>query len=147
MTIDQERYEKKLSQHIDKYSARLMSNTKWFKLFNALCNQPELGIESLVVDIFGPKPSWIDLSSAEKFHQNFNSTGIKDILSGGPLKFKEIRWVEFHLVRSKNNILKNKNGERVISDQNLSKIKEIFMSLGKLEIEEDEDMIKLYGYK
>ncbi|HEY8928623.1 MAG TPA: hypothetical protein VIM55_05510 [Mucilaginibacter sp.] len=147
MTIDQERYEKKLSRQINTFSSRLMSNAKWLKLFKVLCDQPELAVEGYAIDIFNLKPWWIDLSSTEKFDQNFNSTGIKDVLPGGPLKFKEIRWIEFHLVRSKSNILKNRNGERVVSDQNLNKIKGIFSSLGEFEIEESEDMIKLYGYK
>jgi len=128
MPIDLEKYLKKEEQVMRSFSASLMSNSKWLKLFKLIFENSEYIPKYTLIDIFDEYPRIVDNDNSEPFDKIYHSTGIKDVIIGGPCSFKTIKRIEFDLKQSED--FENK-----------------LSSIGKFVFERGENHIKIYGYK
>lgn len=147
MTIDTEKYQKQLNQKIATFSGKFMNDTKWTKLFNALCGKSDLIKKCLIKDIWDEKLREITIPNHNKYSETFNQKGFKDVMISGPSEFKEIEQLVF---------LKNWTTERKMGFQNLEphkfeqdieKIKIIVDQIEKFETEIDSEKLILYAYR
>lgn len=87
-------YQRKLHAKLSKFSGSFMNNVKWRKLFRFLSSE-DLSIKKVeVISIWRDSNSGLDYLDPQQlinFDLIFDEHGIKDVLIGGPLPFKEIR--------------------------------------------------------
>lgn len=108
-----------------------MNNTKWIKLFRFLSNGG-LKIKKIeVISIWRDSHSsldYLDPKQLPNFDLLFNEHGIRDVLIGGPLSFKEIKAIK-------------------IESENVHKLIKGISHLGRFDFENEDDVITIYGYK
>jgi hypothetical protein len=147
MTIDKEKYEKRLAFKLDKFSGKFMSNAKWTKLFEILSKNKETINKCLEKSIWDDLLREIHIPPTEEFAETFHDTGFKDNGSNQPSNFKEIEWIEFP---SKWTISKQMRGQALEPhkyEQDIIKIKNEIDRIGQLETELDNEKLIVYGYK
>lgn len=118
-----------------------MNNSKWLKLFRILAKDNVRVKKCIVTDIFN-HPGELELPTIETFDATFSKTGIKDVMSGGPLLFKEI----LHLELPSHWLMKKETAE-MCDYQGLDFLEQKIRQIGKLSIERDETSLKIFGYK
>lgn len=129
MAIDQEKVERVRNNRINEFSAHLMNNSKWLKLFKALSVIHEKIDNCFIVDIYRITPFRLEIPSIKDFNSTFHQSGIRDVLIGGPMGFKEIRLIE------------------ICSQDYLMEIKVLLSNLSQFEVEDIEGGLMVYGYK
>ncbi len=147
MTINPNKYHQRLEKKIESFSARLMSDTKWTKVFKTLSQHSDLINKCLIKDIWNDVLREIHIPSLESYTETFHNSGIKDVMTGGPSVFKEIEWVEFPSNWVIARQMRNEKLEPHKYSQDILKIKECLLTVGQLEIEMETDKLILYGYK
>ena len=138
---------KKLDRKINTYSGKFMSNSKWLKLVKALSANHKIVNKCFIVCLNHDRPQKLLIPPIEKFYDTYNNNGIKDVIVGGPILFKEIKWVEFPAAWSNKRKMREQILEPLYFTQNLDLIQQLIESIGELNIERDEHYLKIYGYK
>ena len=122
-----------------------MNNNKWLKLFRALYAQHAIPKECFVVSVWDDLPRRLDVHG---FTKTFHETGIYDgYVSGGPVSFKEIRWIEFPGAWQVKRMMRDQTLEPMLLFQDLDEIEAAILGIGQLEISKDDKSLKIYGYK
>lgn len=136
MALDLGKFELKRERKIGEFSGRLMSDSKWTKLFKTLSSICVKTTLCKLTDIYDGNSNVIELPTTDEFDSVFDGNGIKDVLQGGPLLFKEIKWIEFPVYYP------NK-----AYNENIDQIEIEINKIGRFEIERDQNALKIYGYK
>ncbi len=147
MTINTNKYEQRLEKKIDSFSARLMSDAKWTKVFKTLSQHSDLIKKCFIKDIWDDVLREIHIPSLEGYAETFHDSGIKDVMTGGPSVFKQIEWVEFPSNWVVRRQMRNEELESHKYSQDIFTIKECLLTVGQFEIEMETDKLILYGYK
>ena len=122
-----------------------MNNNKWLKLFGALYNHHTIPKECFVVSVWDDLPRKLDFY---EFAKTFHETGLYDGgVSGGPVSFKEIRWIEFPGAWQVKRMMRDQTLEPMLLFQDLDEIEAAILGIGQLEISKDDNSLKIYGYK
>lgn len=129
------------------FPAHFMSNTKWLKVFIILSRQAEMIHTCLMKTIWDDRLREIPLPTFENFDQTFHDSGIKDVLIGGPLSFKEIEWLEFPAEQTRSGQIRHEESESFKHTQDILSINEWLIQSGQLEIELTPTKLIVYGYK
>lgn len=146
--MDTNRYIRLQKRRINEFSGGFMNNTKWFKLFKTLSENSAIIAKCSIVNIYNDVPRTIEIPTQEDFFIMYDEKGIKDDPSaGGPMLFKEIRWIEFPATWSIQRTMRDEVLQPLVFDQNLDLIENILLKTGELEIERDEICLKIYGYR
>ncbi|ASV05702.1 hypothetical protein B2G47_06155 [Leptospira interrogans serovar Canicola] len=95
MNLEVDKYQTKLKNKINQFSTQFMSNTKWTKFFRILSINRDIIKNCFIKDVWKDGVYKINIPPIQEFSHNFYDKGIRDVLTGGPLLFKEIHWVEF----------------------------------------------------
>jgi len=143
MTIDQDKNERRFNRKVSEFSGHFMSNSKWLKLFKVISlHYPQIR-RCLIVDIYHDESFEIIIPSADQFDTVFYAKGIKDVLMGGPMLFKEIRWIEIPENWPEDVYTQFRNAPA----QNLSNLEQEINGIGEFVIERGENSLKVFGYK
>jgi hypothetical protein len=146
--MDTDRYLRLQERKIKEFSGRFMNNTKWFKLFKTLSENSEVIKKCSIINIYDDVSRTIEIPTQEEFFIVYDEKGIKDEpTAGGPMLFKEIRWIEFPATWSIQRTMRDEVLQPLVFDQNLDLIENILVKTGELEIEQDEICLKVYGYR
>ena len=130
-------FENKLNKRIATLD-RMMNNTKWYKLFDALKNNNimNIKIKFLLDDSNGIILN--DLDIYEKGFEYYHKEGAKENeIFYGTSAYKEIEWIK---------IFENTEAEN-INKMGTKEIEKIINDIGKFEYQRDMDEIIIYGYK
>lgn len=124
-----------------------MNNSKWRKVFRALSENYSMVQKCLIKNIGDPKLRELKIPSPENFDQTFSVEGIKDVMLGGPLFFKEIECLEFPKNWETNRIMRDQKLAPKKHQQDIQKIQEIISHLGQFELELSEQKLLLCANK
>lgn len=147
MTINIDRYQRKLARRISDFHGHFMSDSKWTKVFTALSQNNNLIEKCLIKSIPNSILQQIDIPSLKNFGNTFDEKGIKDVMLGGPIPFKEIEWIEFPVRWTQERQMRNYTLEPLLFHQDINEIKNIMDKVGQLETDVDSDQLKIYGYR
>jgi hypothetical protein len=124
-------YERKLNNRIAEFSGHLMNDSKWTKIF-WLIGRKELHVKRVqIVTVWNDVNQKGNIMSHEKladFEGTFFTQGIRDILTGGPVYFKEILKI------------------RIDSD-NIGNVEKSIDAIGQFEKDNAEGQLTIFGYK
>ena len=136
--FDLEKYEKNIDKVIsEKFSSRLMSNSKWQKLFSALDTKSIFIEQILLKKVSLEQPVLTYMPKTEDIETIWVSEGKNDC----NYFYKEIEWIEL-LYRIK----KGQNPYTYL-EQTIAAVEPILNSIGKFEIAHTESGLRIYGYK
>ncbi len=121
---------------LEKYQASFMSDTKWHKLLDGLC-------EILDVELF---VNYKLIYSDEVFQTSFLSSDFKPFFIE-PIFYKEVEWLEFPL--SYTSYISENNHKAGKGDflQDVEEIFRVATNLGKYEVLKSDQGLKVFGYK
>lgn len=145
--IDTKKYEKQLKTKIEFFSGSFMNNSKWTKLFNELSNNSNEIKKCFVKNIFDDILRELPIPEKNNFNKSFTESGIKDIMTSGPCSFKEIEKIIFPKQWETDRQMRDEKLEPKKFNQNIENIKNMTGSIGKLEIEIDNENLIIYGYR
>jgi len=87
-------YQRKLTQRLAGFLGHYMNDTKWWKLFECL-SMEALGVSSVkIISIWDDGEDRLNELTPQQLRnpvETFHRHGIRDILIGGPMAFREIR--------------------------------------------------------
>jgi len=141
------KYQERLTKKLDAFSGRYMSNSKWTKLFSALSGHHEVIRKCFIKNVGDNVLREICIPPIHKYSETFNEKGINDVMTGGPLTFKEIEWVEFPSNWTINRPMGQLMLEPFTYHQDKSEINNKVAGIGELEIELTPEKLIIYGYK
>ncbi|EMO74147.1 hypothetical protein LEP1GSC127_2427 [Leptospira kirschneri str. 200801925] len=67
----------------------MMSDSKWMKFFRILFINRDILKNCLIKDVYGGRFYKINILLIQEFSHSFYDKWIRDVLTGGPLAFKE----------------------------------------------------------
>lgn len=124
-----------------------MNNTKWTKLFIGLSNNYIEIKKCYINSVFDDILREIKIPNMDNFNDSFYKTGIKDnILNGGPCEFREIKQIIFPYEWKSDRQMRDQKLEPKKFSQSIDKIKIIIDSIGKFEIDFDNENLIIYAY-
>ena len=147
MTIDKEKYLKKLEHRLELYTGKFMSNSKWAKLFKKLSQHADIINKCFVKSIWDDNLQEIQIPNPNMYSDIFNDNGIKDVFIGGPFQFKEIEQLVFLKTWTHRRQMRTQNLEPFKYQQDIEKILDIVRQVGKFETHIDNDKLVIYAYK
>ncbi len=147
MTIDKEKYLKKLEHRLELYTGKFMSNSKWTKLFKKLSQHSDIINMCFVKSIWDDNLQEIHIPNPNMYSDIFNDKGIKDVFIGGPFQFKEIEQLVFVKTWTLRRQMRTQNLEPFKYQQDIEKILDIVRQVGKFETHIDNDKLVIYAYK
>lgn len=147
MAIDIDKISRKISNKIDGFSSKYMSDAKWTKVFTILSQQSQLVNKCLIKDILDDVLREVEIPTSENFSETFHLSGIKDIMQGGSSLFKEIEWIEFPKNWTIDRQMRNEKLSPHKHEQDIFKIKQALEKAGELETEINDEKLIIYGYK
>ncbi|WP_324027832.1 hypothetical protein QSV08_07765 [Maribacter sp. BPC-D8] len=146
--IEIEKYQKQLKTKIDMFSGQFMNNSKWTKLFKELSNNSIETKKCLIKSVFDTILREIEIPNADNFNESFSKTGTNDnITFGGPCAFKEIEQIIFPQEWTSDRQMRDQKLEPKIYNQNITNIKSIIDSVGKFEMEINNENLIIYAYR
>lgn len=147
MTIDIEKYNKRLDKRISEFSGRFMSNAKWTKVFTALSQNSDIIKKCLVKDVLDDTLRQIDIPTFQKFTDTFHDQGIKDVMTGGPSTFRQIEWIEFPAHWTIDRTMRTETLEPHEFHQDIATIQNLLNKVGEFAINFDNDKLIVFGYR
>jgi len=147
MTINEDKYEKKLANKLAKFSSTFMSNTKWTKLFEKLSQNKDSINMCLMKNIYDELLREICIPKIDNFTTVFHDKGFNDSYRNQPYLFKEIQWIEFPAKWTIGRQMRGQNLEPHKYEQDILKIKKQIENIGQFQIECESDKLIIYGYK
>ena len=119
----------------EKFQTSLMSDSKWEKLINRITDE----LEEVFVKY--------KLIHSNEIHQtSFDSSDFKPFFIE-PILYKEVEWVEFPAEYEAYANPDNLKAGKKHYNQNLLLLEKTLSSIGKYEIEKNNEGIKIYAYK
>jgi len=119
----------------ENYSASFMNNTKWNKLIQKLTDE----VEQVYIKY--------KTIHSDKINGNIFITPDFEPFFIEPTLYKEIEWIEFPIHYEDWVNENNRKAGKKLYFQNLKTILEVICGLGQFELEESENLIRLYGYR
>ncbi len=147
MNTEINKYHQKLIKRIDGFSGKFMSDTKWTKVFKILSQNSALIHKCLIKDIWNDRLTEIQMPELQYFDLTFHSKGIKDVITSGPIIFKEIQWLELPSHWLIDRKMRNQKLEPHKYKQDILEVKSVLDTVGQLETEINEDKLIIYAYK
>jgi len=123
----------KLVAIISSYSGRLMSDSKWVKVFECITAIKDSNRTASAKLVWDDEVRALNIDDSLQFGLDYYETSMESMLSGYPKGFydyKELEWVEFHS-----------------SDENLDAIEKSLYKLGQFELERTASGVKLFAYQ
>ena len=124
-----------------------MSNSKWTRLFKVLVQHSDLIKKCWIKSIETEFPQELRFDKGSEFDQLFNSHGINDILTGGPLTYKQIQQLIFPKYWTIPRKMRGQTLTPFSYNQDIESIKVVIESSGQYELEIVNGNLILYGYK
>jgi hypothetical protein len=129
MIINNDTYLRKQQNALNVFTAKFMSNSKWVKLFRAISEHLDKVEYCEINSIYNSDRSQeLEIPSSENFQDTFQEKGIRDVLIGGPILYKEIQSIRIYVKEP-------------------DSFEEMIQSLGEFSIERDSKFLIIYGYK
>jgi hypothetical protein len=147
LAMDLERYQKRLDKKLGSFSGQFMNDTKWTKLFKALANQSSQIKRCLIKDVLDSQLREIKIPNINFYSNTFYDKGIKDVMSIGPLAFREIECLVFPKVWTIDRTMRTQKLEPHKFEQDIAAIKDILNRIGQFEIKYNNDALIIFAYK
>ena len=147
VAFNSERYHKELEEKVSLFTAKFMSDTKWLKLFTRLSQQDGLVKKCLIKHVWNDIPVEIVLPSPAHLNHTFYKKGIMDVITGGPMLFKEIEYISFPSTWAIPRKMRTEKLAPFEYTQDIIPIKKIIDETGTFEIELQDGTLIVYGYR
>lgn len=149
--IDIEKKERQLANRLQTYTGSFMNNTKWYELFKVLSAHSSMiskcYIKSVYFEISTEPIYRIEIPDTEHFEMTFHQSGIKDVLTGGPMTFKEIESVIFPKTWQIDRVARGEVLQPKIFTQDLQKIESIIRQAMIVEMDYVNNDLVVFGYR
>lgn len=138
----------RLEKRLKAFSTAYMSNAKWRKLLVKICENKELIKQCEIFDFFG---SCVNLLNFSKINADFEQYIGEDCISNEittaeyPTFYKEIEYIEFLRIYERSQV--GRYTKIIEKQQDIEEIKRYLSSFGQFQFQEDENALRVLGYR